>query len=132
MTFVLSAMALLQAHAAAPSGDALANGRWQTMSTQQLAARMLPPKLAKMVVTHTAQTLMGTGSPLFAITFFGRPRASLDGFCERSWYLAHANPEPALAQGIAVRLGACPATGDAQFANLNPDTKAAEAKAALR
>ena len=131
MTFVLSAMALLQAQAA-PAGDALANGRWQTMTTRQLAARLLPPKLANTVVAHKAQPLMGADGPLFAATFFGRPRASLDGFCERRWYPAHVNSESPLAQGIAVRLGACPAAGDAEFAHLNPETQAAEAKAALR
>lgn len=131
MMLVLSALGLVQAEAAAPHAEALANGRWKTMSTNQLAAKLLPPELARTVVAHKAEPLLGEGSPLFSVTFYGKPRPTLDGFCERPLYKVYANPESQGGQGSQVRLGGCPQTRDAEFAGLDP-ARPAEMKAALR
>lgn len=132
MAVVLSALALLQAQAAPPAAADLANRHWQTMSTAQLAARLLPAELARSVVGHKADPPITADGPPTAITFVGKPRPSLDGFCERRSYHVPVSAGSAMVQGTDLRLGACPDAPDAEFAHVNPQATIAESKGALR
>lgn len=132
MSFVLSALALLPAVAQQGPEQELANGRWKTMSTAQLAAKLLPPELAKTATAHKASPPITMDGPPTQVVFYSRAYETPDGFCERKRYHVSVGGGSPIAQGTNIRFGACPPSPRTELANINPPTNVAEAKAALR
>jgi hypothetical protein len=105
---------------------------WKSATTAELAAKLLPPEVAREVVTHNLGRPIFAGQPSPSVTFFGAPRVS-DGFCERSTYYVSGLPTPDRVQPLVeLRLGPCPRDTGAIFAHLNPGASTAAAKQALR
>ena len=125
MMFVVTVLALLQTSSSA-AGD-LPNDRWRAMSTQQLAAKLLPPRLRKRVKTHEF-------SPAAHVIFSSRPYPMPDGFCERDQYRVSLRGRSELTWTADIRRGDCPAEGAAGFAHVNPNPQlhVAQAKMAIR
>src|SRR5437763_5013451 len=107
MMFVLAAAAMLQAASPHAAAD------WTAMSTEELAARLLPRRIARRVVEHEFS------SPA-RVTFFTRTYPMPDGFCERDIYQVSTTSRSSIAQSADIRRGECPASGAAGFAHVNP------------
>ncbi|HEY6048730.1 MAG TPA: hypothetical protein VIV07_06760 [Sphingomicrobium sp.] len=121
MMLVLAAAALLQAAPVHAAAD------WRAMSTEELAARLLPRRIARRVVEHEFT------SPT-RVTFITRTYPMPDGFCERDIYQVSTASRSVVGQSADIRRGDCPAAGAAGFAHVNPNPKlhVAQAKAAVR
>jgi hypothetical protein len=127
MMFVVTVLALLQAASSSSAAGDLPNDRWQAMSTQQLAVKLLPPRLRKRVTTHEF-------SPAAHVTFSSRPYPMPDGFCERDQYRVSLRAPSRMTWTADIRRGDCPADGMAGFAHVNPNPQlhVAQAKMAIR
>src|SRR5947209_9538981 len=121
MMFVLAAAAVLQAASPHAAADL------RTMSTEELAARLLPPRIARRVVEHEF------ASPA-RVRFTTRTYPMPDGFCERDIYQVSTASHSSIAQSADIRRGECPASGASGFAHVKPNPKlhVAQAKAAVR
>jgi hypothetical protein len=123
--FVLAALMILEA---APSA-AVANtsDRWRAMSTQQLAAKLLPRRIARRIVMHeflpNSRVLLST-----------RPSPMPDGFCERDQFLVPTGSPSRMKQSADIYRGDCPGESVAGFVHVtpNPQLHVAQAKLAIR
>jgi hypothetical protein len=130
--FIFSVLALFEGGAPSSVALELSDGRWKTMTTRQLAAKLLPRQLARSVVAHEASRPITEDAPPTQVVFYSRPYATPDGFCERRRYHVSIASDSPMVHGTDVRLGSCPTSPRAEFAHLQPQTNVAEAKAALR
>ena len=129
-------MLVLALLAGNPWVDPAPQGRWAA-STSQLATEMLPPEMARDVVSHVVTRSIVQGGDPFSVEFLGRSKPTGDGFCQRFHYYVSVSEflrqggrvEPMRSEQI--RLGDCPRGDDAIFANLN-SSDVAQAKQALR
>ena len=111
----------------------LAQGRWKAMNTPELAAMLLPPNLAARMVTHRVIAPVTADGPPIAVVFYRRPNQAPDGFCDRKLYYAPVSEsDRTVRETSETRFGACPTSPGGEFAHLQPDTRGAEAKGALR
>jgi hypothetical protein len=125
---LLGALALFASGAAAQPFSI--DEPWKSATTAELAAKFLPPDLAREVVMHKTAPPLFAGQPPFSITFYARPRPFGDGICERTYY--YVNPsDPHFHPGSEIRLGACPRMPDPMFARIQPNTAPVKAKQAL-
>lgn len=137
-TIAFGALALVSTIAAAAPGfsdtvTGLSGGRWKTMTTQQLAAKLLPPELAAQVVSHEASEPPAPEGAPRSVTFHAKPGASANGVCARKSYYVSVYARAIVPIEIDdVRLGPCPMPADAPFAHVQAPTTVAQAGAALR
>ena len=124
---VLTVLAFLPAASSAAVAQPLPNEPWRSLSTRQLAAKLLPPRVARRVVTHEFV------SPA-SVTFSTRPYAMPDGFCERDQYQVALRAHSRMTWTADIRRGDCPPEGAVGFAHVNPNPRlhVAQAKAAIR
>jgi hypothetical protein len=117
---VLTALALLASSTAS-------DDRLRAMSTQELAAKLLPPRMARRARTHEFS------SP-GRVTFYSRIYPMPDGFCERDHYDVATRPRSKVTQSSDIYRGDCPAEGVAGFVHVTPNPRlhVAQAKLAIR
>jgi hypothetical protein len=128
----VSTTALAQAQGFSDLATELANERWKTMTTQQLAGRMLPPATAAKVLAHEISAPIAVGGPPIGVTFHAKEEPSGDGFCQRkSYYVSVYARRVEPTELDEVRVGPCPASADAGFVRVQPPTRLEQAKAAL-
>ena len=127
MMFVVTVLAQRQAPTTSSAAGHLPKYRMHAMSTQQLAVKLLPPRLRKRVTTHEF-------SPAAHVTFSSRPYPMPDGFCERDQYRVSLRAPSRMTWTADIRRGDCPADGMAGFAHVNPNPQlhVAQAKMAIR
>ena len=123
--FVLTALMILGA--ASPPAVANSSDRWRAMSTQELAAKLLPRRLARRVVEHEFASSS-------QVTFTTRTSPTPDGFCERDQFLVPVRSPPKMTLRADIYRGDCPAEGIAGFVHVtpNPQLHVAQAKLAIR
>jgi hypothetical protein len=113
---VLTALALLTASAA--------ENRLTAMSTRELAAKYLPRRTARRIVTHeflpNSRVLLSTN-----------PTPTPDGFCERDQFLVPAGSPSKMTLSADIYRGDCPADGIAGFVHVNPNAQLHVAQAKL-
>jgi hypothetical protein len=126
--FVLTALAMLQAAPPPAAAD------WKAMSTQELAARLLPPELAKVAREHEFSPRTTTNGQPAEVTFYTKVYQMPDGFCERDVYHVPVGAKAAMMQDADMRLGDClPVRTDGLArVDLGPSLQVAQAKAAMR
>jgi hypothetical protein len=118
---VLTALMMLEAASSPVPSTA---DRWRAMSTQELAAKLLPRRTARRIVTNeflpNSRVLLST-----------RPAPTPDGFCERDQFLVPTG-SPSKMQLIAdIYRGDCPAEGIAGFVHVTPNPRLHVAQAKL-
>jgi hypothetical protein len=94
------------------------------MSTQELAAKLLPRRTARRIVTHefvpNSRVLLST-----------RPSPTPDGFCERDQFLVPVGSPSKMTLRADIYRGDCPAEGIAGFVHVNPNPQLHVAQAKL-
>lgn len=132
--FVLTAMAFLQTASPAAAGAEASNEPLSAMSTQELAAKLLPPRVARRVAEHKFSAPGASNRVPAQVTFYTRPYPMPDGFCERDIYQVSTAAHSRVVQSADIRRGECPPAGAAGFAHVtpNPNLHVAQAKAAVR
>jgi hypothetical protein len=116
---VLTALALLASSTATEQ-------RLTGLSTRELAAKLLPRRTARRIVTHeflsNSRVLLSTN-----------PSQTPDGFCERDQFLVPVGSPSKMQLSADVYRGECPAEGIAGFVHVtpNPQLHVAQAKLAI-
>ena len=123
--FVLTALTILAtaSSAAVPS----TSDRWRALSTYELAAKLLPRRVARRVVAHEFTSDS-------EVMFTTRTAPMPDGFCERDQFHVPVAAPSRMKQSADIYRGDCPAEGIAGFVHVTPNAQlhVAQAKLAIR
>ena len=105
---------------------------WRSETTAQLAAKLLPPEVAREAVSHRVAPPIFAGQPPFSVVFYTAAKPLSDGFCQRrTYYVASPAETPNVLRGDQIRIGGCPAGPDPLLASVQPGTSTEKAKQSL-